>query len=204
MKFSKGEQKIVKAIVQCENQGGNLALALNYSQLLEKQGVGIVCINNENLVFLRKDLYSDYFSNNGRGYVNTFLNLIEKLEKNNHLICERTTYSQPLVVGATFSEWVKIGVIAVNGEETLVLEGPYKGWYGADRQEKYWMYNDWSKQLSYISRFLYSNYCVSEELKELVKNDFKTDEEIRFAKQQFATWLSIGVAILLGILGIIF
>jgi hypothetical protein len=37
-----------------------------------------------------------------------------------------------------------------------------------------------------------------------VKNDFKTDEEIRFAKQQFATWISIGVAILLGILGIIF
>lgn len=204
MKFSKEEQKIVKAIVQCENQGGNLALALNYSQLLEKQGVGIVCTNNENLVFLRKDLYSDYFSNNGRGYVNTFLNLIEKLEKNNHLLCERTTYSQPLVIGATSSKWVKIGVIAVNGNETLVLEGPYKGWYGADRQEKYWMYNDWSKQLSSISRFLYSSYCVSEELKELVKNDFKTDEEIRFAKQQFATWLSIGVAILLGILGIIF
>ena len=204
MKFSKEEQKIVKAIVQCENQGGNIALALNYSQLLEKQGVGIVCTNNENLVFLRKDLYSDCFSNNGRGYVNTFLNLIEKLEKNNHLICERTTYSQPLVIGATSSEWVKIGVIAVNGDEALILEGPYTGWYGADRQEKYWMYNDWSKQLSSISRFLYSNYCVSEELKELVKNNFKTDEEIRFAKQQFATWLSIGVAILLGILGIIF
>ena len=204
MKFSKEEQKIVKAIVQCENQGGNLALALNYSQLLEKQGVGIVCINNENLVFLRKNLYSDYFSNNGRGYVNTFLNLIEKLEKNNHLLCERTTYSQPLVIGATSSEWVKKGVIAVNGDEALVLEGPYKGWYGADRQEKYWMYNDWSKQLSSISRFLYSNYCVSEELKELVKNNFKTDEEIRFAKQQWMTWISIGVSALLGILGIIF
>lgn len=81
MKFSKEEQKIVKAIVQCENQGGSIALALNYSQLLEKQGVGIVCINNENLVFLRKDLYSDYFSNNWRGYVNIFLNLIEKSKR---------------------------------------------------------------------------------------------------------------------------
>lgn len=204
MKFSKEEQKIVKAIVECENQGGNLALALNFSRLLEKRGIAFVDADCTKTVFLRKDLYSDYFSNNGRGYVNTFLNLIEKLEKNNHLICERTTYSQPLVVGATFSEWVKIGVIAVNGEETLVLEGPYKGWYGADRQEKYWMYNDWSKQLSSISRFLYSSYCVSEELKELVKNDFKTDEEIRFAKQQWATWISIAVAIILGILGIIF
>ena len=43
-----------------------------------------------------------------------------------------------------------------------------------------------------------------ESFKELVKNNFKTDEEIRFAKQQWMTWISIGVSALLGILGIIF
>jgi hypothetical protein len=58
--------------------------------------------------------------------------------------------------------------------------------------------------LSRVCDYLHSDYCVSEELKDLVTKDFKTDEEIRFAKQQLATWVSIAVAILLGILGIIF
>ena len=66
------------------------------------------------------------------------------------------------------------------------------------------MEHKWREQILKIEPYLYSDYCVSEELKELVKNDFKTDEEIRFAKQQLLTWISIGVAILLGILGIIF
>lgn len=204
MKFSKEEKEIVKAMVQYENRGWNLASVLNHCRLLEKHGIGIVNADNADLVCLRKDLYPDYFGNRGKAYIDIFINLMKKLIENGDFMCSGGFRSDPLVVGSVHSEWKKIGVIAVNSNETIILEGPFKGWYGADRQEKYWMYDIWKNQLSSIDRFLYSNYYTSEELKELVKNKFKTEEEIRFAKQQFATWASIGVAIMLGILGIIF
>lgn len=205
MKFSKEEKEIVKAIVQCENQGGNLALALNFSRLLEKQGIAFVDADCARMVFLRKDLYPDFFPfNDNAPYVSILLNLIEKLVKNGHIILGESCYADPLVIGAIHSQWAKPGLVVVNGNEFIIVEGPGKGWYGADKQEKYFWWNKWDSQFSKVSNYLHSDYCVSEELKELVKNDFKTDEEIRFAKQQLVTWISIGVAILLGVLGIIF
>lgn len=39
----------------------------------------------------------------------------------------------------------------------------------------------------------------NEELRDLVKNDFKTPEQQRFRKQQWATWISIGIAFAVGI-----
>ena len=205
MKFSKQERELIKVIVECENQGGNIACALNYSRLFEKNGIGIVTINSEGVVFLLKEKYPDFYPfNNNSAYVSVFINLIKKLVESGDIICGETTHSQPLVIGSVYSEWRKLGIIAVNGNEVIVLEGPQKGWYSADGQEKYWMEHKWREQILKIEPYLYSDYCVSEELKELVKNDFKTDEEIRFAKQQLLTWISIGVAILLGILGIIF
>ena len=205
MKFSKEEKEIVKAIVQCENQGGSLALALNFSRLLEKQGIAFVDADCARMVFLHKDLYPDFFPfNDNAPYVSILLNLIEKLVKNGHIILGESCYSDPLVIGAMHSQWAKPGLVVVNGNEFIIVDGPDKGWYGADKQEKYFWWNKWDSQFSKVSNYLHSDYCVSEELKELVKNDFKTDEEIRFVKQQLVTWISIGVAILLGVLGIIF
>lgn len=45
-------------------------------------------------------------------------------------------------------------------------------------------------------------YLISEELREFVKNDFKTKEDLRFQKQQIVAWVGIGVALLLGIIGV--
>ena len=44
---------------------------------------------------------------------------------------------------------------------------------------------------------------ISQELKDLVENDFKTEEQRRFQKQQLMTWISIFVALLIGLLGIL-
>ena len=205
MKFSKEEKEIIRVIVECENKGGNLAFVLNFSRLLEKKGIGIVSLDYYKAVFLRKDMYPDYeFDSSIAPYVSTLFNLIEKLISEKHLICRGCLSADPLVVGVEYSQWKCPNVIAVNGEEVIMIEGPYQGWYGADRYEKYWMCDDWNRQLSKIDNYLYSSYSVSEELRDLVKHHFKTEEEIRFAKQQLMTWISIGVAILVGILGIIF
>ena len=50
MKFSKAEQKIIKVIVECENQCENLAAALNYSRLLEERGIGIVGVTATSVI----------------------------------------------------------------------------------------------------------------------------------------------------------
>ena len=52
-----------------------------------------------------------------------------------------------------------------------------------------------------ISKTLTAWFSVSQELKDLVKHGFKTEEQRRFSKQQWLTWISILVALSIGILG---
>jgi len=44
---------------------------------------------------------------------------------------------------------------------------------------------------------------VSEELKEFIRNKFKSKEDIRYSRNQVATWVGISLALIFGILGII-
>lgn len=205
MKFSKEEKEIVKVIVKYANNSKNIASAFNASGLLEKRGIAIVNAGGVTLVFFNQEKYPNFFPNAKSPYLSLLLNLIERLVQNGSIICGDSADANPLVIGAKSSRWEKRNALSVNDTEAIILEGPYKGWYDkATRQMLYWEWNEWGNQLERVCHYLHSDYCVSEELKELVKNDFKTDEEIRFAKQQWMTWISIGVAILLGVLGFIF
>ena len=205
MKFSKEEKEIVKVIVKYANNSENIASAFNVSGLLEKRGIAIVDAGGATLAFFRMDMHPNFFPNAKSPYLSLLLNLIEKLVQNGSIICEGSADANPLVIGAKSSRWEKLDTLAVNDTETIILKGPYKGWYDkTTRQMIYWEWNEWGNQLARVSDYLHSDYCISEELKELVNNDFKTDEEIRFAKQQLMTWVSIGVSALLGILGLIF
>ena len=205
MKFSKEEQEIIKAFVDYENISENIAEAFNISGLLEKRGIAIVNADDTTLVFFRMDMHPNFFPNAKYPYIPLLLNLIEKLVQNGSVICGDSVYTNPLVIGARYSRWEKPNILAVNNTEVIILKGPSKGWYDKiNKQMVYWEWNEYGNQLKRVCHYLHSNFSVSEELKELVKNDFKTDEEIRFAKQQRITWISIIVAVLLGILGIIF
>lgn len=205
MKFSKEEKEIVKVIVKYANNSENIASAFNASGLLEKRGIAIVNAGGVTLVFFNQEKYPDFFPNAKSPYLSLLLNLIEKLVQNGSIICGDSADANPLVIGAKSSRWEKLNMLAVNDTEVIILEGPYTGWYEkTNGQMLYWEWNEWGNQLSRVCHYLYSDYCVSEELKDLVKNKFKSDEQRRFAKQQWATWISIAVAIILGILGIIF
>lgn len=205
MKFSKEEKEIVKVIVKYANNSENIASALNASGLLEKRGIAIVDAGGVTLAFFSQEKYPDFFPSGKSPYMSLLLNLIDRLVQNGSIICGDSADANPLVIGAKSSRWEKLNMLAVNDTEAIILEGPYKGWYDkATRQMLYWEWNEWGNQLSRVCDYLHSDYCVSEELKDLVTKDFKTDEEIRFAKQQWMTWISIGVSTLLGILGLIF
>ena len=69
--------------------------------------------------------------------------------------------------------------------------------------KKYWPCKFTDNELN-IGDIFNVAFSVNEELRTLVKNNFKSAEEIRFIKQQRLTWISIAVAAVLGILGIIF
>ena len=55
-----------------------------------------------------------------------------------------------------------------------------------------------------MAKTLTSWFTVSQELKDLVKNNFKSEEDIRFRKQQKLTWVSIIFATIVGLLGIMY
>ena len=205
MKFSEEEKEIVKVIVKYANNSENIASAFNASGLLEKRGIAIVDAGGDTFALFKIDMYPNLFTSAKPPYLSLLLNLIEKLVQNNLVLCGDTAYADPLVIGAKSSRWLKRNMLAVNDTGAIVLEGPSKGWYDiTNGQQLYWEWNEWGNQLASVCRYLHSDYSVSEELKDLVKNKFETDDEIRFTKQQIATWISIGMAILLGILGIIF
>ena len=204
MKFSKDEQEIIKILVKYSNKGGNIAAVFNFTQLFEKRGLGIVSAGSKELLFFRKDLHPDFFPGNGSPYISMLLNLLEQLIDKRLLILGNSITSAPLVIGALASRWGRRNALVVNESEVIVLEGFNKGWYDANGTEKYNWDDDRSGRLAKLTHYLYHSYSVSEELKDLVKNKFKSDEQRRFAKQQLITWVSIGVSALLGILGIIF
>ena len=130
--------------------------------------------------------------------------LLQRLErKNRYIILIPGGYSEALVIGAQDARWHKNETLLVNGNEYICLTERYVNWFDANGNQKYWDCH-FDKHTLPISELLMPWFSISQELKTLVKNDFKSEDEIRFRKQQRLTWISIGVAILTGILGIIF
>ena len=187
MTFKKTEKEIIKAIVKYDGKAKSLAEVFNKSQLLEKKGIGIVQYGGKNMVFLRKDLYDDWFHNDGLGYIAELLSLIDTLIKQKYLVMIPFCTEETLVIGAQESRWLKPEVILVNGNEYICVADRMENWFSATREQKYW-------PCAYSER----------ELRELVKHNFKSEEEVRFIKQQRLTWISIAVAAAIGLLGIIF
>ena len=80
------EKEFISAITTYEGKAKSLAEVLNKSKLLERRGIGIVQYGGKNIIFLRKDLYDDWFHNDGLGYVVELLSLIDTLIKRGSII----------------------------------------------------------------------------------------------------------------------
>ena len=203
MTFKKTEKEIIKAIVEYDGKAKSLAEVFNKSKLLEKKGIGIVQYGGKNMVFLRKDLYDDMFHNDGLGYIAELLSLIDTLIKQKYLVMIPFCTEGTLVIGAQESRWLKPEVILVNGNEPICVADRMENWFSATREQKYWPCVYSERELPIGNTFNMA-FSVSQELRELVKHHFKSEEEVRFIKQQRLTWISIAVAAAIGLLGIIF
>lgn len=203
MTFKKTEKEIIKAIVKYDGKAKSLAEVFNKSKLLEKKGIGIVQYGGKNMVFLRRDLYDDWFHNDGLGYIAELLSLIDTLIKQKFLVMIPFCTEGTLVIGAEKSKWHRLEIILVNGNEYICVADRNENWFDANRQQKYWPYTYSERELPIGNTFNMA-FSVSQELRELVKHNFKSEEEVRFVKQQRLTWISIAVAAAIGLLGIIF
>lgn len=199
MKFKKSEKEIIKTIVKHGGSVISLADVINKSHLLEKKGIAILP-NNRNLMYIRKDMYEDWDDKEPCGYITEFVSLLQHLIDNRLLIPTSFNGSTPLVVGKEKSCWGKQGTIVVNeGEGIITPEHDFFNWFEKG-QQAYWPC-ECSEEPFHISQLLTSCYTISEELRDLVKHNFKSEEEIRFARQQRLTWISIVVALIIGLLG---
>ena len=201
-KWKDSEKEIIKAIVKYDGKAKSLAEVLNKSKLLEKRGIGIVQYGGKNMIFLKNSMYDDESETKGLGYVAELLSLIDTLIKQKYLVMIPFCTEDTLVIGAEESKWYKPEYISVNKNEFICVDDHYENWLDAEGQQLYWPYVFTEKELPIDNTFNMA-FSVSQELKELVKHKFRSEEERRFRKQQLLTWISIGVTAFIGIAGLI-
>lgn len=203
MNLNKIDKEFIRAIIKYDGKAQSLADVLNKSRLLEKRGIGIVLHCGKNIIFLRKDIYEERFYRNGLGYVVGLLSLIDTLIKKKYITMIPFVTDDILVIGAKESKWLRPEFISVNDNEVIWLADRNENWFDASNPQKYWPCKFTDDDL-HIENIFNVAFSVNEELRTLVKNNFKSAEEIRFLNQQWATWISITVAFGFGLLGIIF
>ena len=203
MTFTKAEKEIIKAIVKYGGEEGSLADAINRSHILEKRGWNIVVgDDNEYYLFYRNDRYNYEDEQMLRGYLAELLALLDKLYIERLLVAFPFSGNRPLVIGKENVTRYRFDINSVdNGREYIVLTKFGFGWYAKNKEPLY-CWDKCTDMVRPLENQLFSAYHVSQDLRELVKHNFRTEEECRFRKQQLATWISIFVAIIIGLLGL--
>jgi hypothetical protein len=204
MTFQKQEKKFIKAIVKYGDHAESLADAINKSHILEKRGWNIVLGDDgRSYLFFRQDKYDIEEEQKVRGFLAELLALLDKLYSERLLVAFPSSHNRPLVIGKENVTRYRIDTNTVdNGKEYIVLSQMGFGWYGKNKESLYW-WDECTEMVRPFERVLFSAYHVSQDLIELTKNDFKSEEQIRFEKQQRLTWISIAVAGVVGVFSLI-
>ncbi len=200
MKFKKTEKEIIETIVKYDGEVKSLAEVINKSGLLEKKGIAIVTDGRRSTIFLKNDKY-DIDDKEPLGYVTELVSLINMLIEKRYLITIPLECSQELVIGRKSSRWLKPGWVIVDECEYVDAENMFN-WINSNHQQIYSPVTC-SENVFPIGKTIYTWFTVSQELKDLVENNFKTEEDSRFEKQQRLTWISIIVAGLIGLASLI-
>ncbi len=191
----------MRALVKYNDSVNSIDEVLNESRLLEKREVAIIPYERENLVFYNQEKYKN--EKEIYALVTELVSLIDLLVKERYIIPVPMGHSFPCVIGRKNAVEVKRSLISINnGREKVYL--PQFGRYWKVGNDSYiYTYTNCPEELLPIRRNLRMSYAVSQELRELVKNGFKTEEDIRYRNQQIATWASIAVAFFIGLAGIL-
>lgn len=202
MTFKKSEKEIIKAIVKYGEKDNSMAKVLNKSQLLEKKGIVIAFASGRNYVFRDKKKY-DWEDAKAISYVAELISLIRFLVDNRLITILPINLREAHVLGRQQARLASPGYTEVD-DAILEVDSNMGNWIDkATKEQTYWP-SCYEERVLPISTYLECWFSVSQELRDLVDNNFKSEEQIRFEKQQLLTRVSIIVAIILGLLGIVF
>lgn len=201
MTFKKTEKEIIKSIVKYGGSEKSLAEVLHQSKLLEKRGIAIIHANNMNYVFIDKSNYDYEESNKAFGYISELMSLVTMLIENRYIVMIPFGNSYTHTIGVYGFRLIKPDLYTTENGDIICLQYRNVNWFH-ENEQKCWPY-DFDEQQMPLSHYFNCPFCVSQELKELVKHNFKTEEQRRFIKQQRLTWFSIAVAIIIGLASII-
>ena len=201
MTFKKNEKEIIKAIVKYGEKDYSMAKVLNESKLLENRGLVIAFASGRNYVFSDKQKY-DWEDAKGISYISELISLLKYLISNRLITILPIKVREAHVIGRQKARLARPGYIEVD-DAILEVDSNMGNWIDAvTRDQAYWPSCYSEKDLP-ISTYLECFFSVSQELKDLVKHDFKTEEQRRFEKQQRLTWFSIAVAGSIGVASLI-
>lgn len=201
MTFKKTEKEIIKAIVKYGEKEHSMAKVLNKSKLLENRGLVIAFASNRSYVFSDKQKY-EWEDAKAISYISELISLLKHLIANRLITILPINVREVHAVGRHHSKPYRPGYLEVD-DAILDVDSNMGNWIDkATNEQTYWPSCYSEKELP-ISAYLESFFSVSQELKDLVDNDFKTEEQIRFEKQQRLTWISIAVAGAVGLLSLI-
>ena len=201
MTFKKTEKEIIKAIVKYGEKEHSMAKVLNKSKLLENRGLVIAFASNRSYVFSDKQKY-EWEDAKAISYISELISLLKYLIANRLITILPINLREVFAVGRHYPKPYRPGYLEVD-DAILDVDSNMGNWIDkATNEQTYWPSCYSEKELP-ISAYLECFFSVSQELKDLVDNDFKTEEQIRFEKQQRLTWISIAVAGAVGLLSLI-
>ena len=190
---------LAEIVTYLYDNNGKLKDIDNAKQLLSKSSqYRLYAEEGPEIIDIMKNEWDD---KRALGYVSEFISLLQYLSDSRLITIHSNKESGAIVLGRKQAKWVRPNYIDVE-DALLEVEGNMGNWFDANNQQSYWP-NCYSEQELPIARYLDCSLSVSQELKDLVKNDFKTEEQIRFEKQQRLTWISIAVAGGIGIASLI-
>lgn len=204
MTFKKTEKEIIKAIVKYGDEKNSMAQVINESRLLENRGIVIAFGahgTNCSYVFLDKEKYDDD-DKNALGYISEMLSLIHMLIANRLITLIPVNSRGADVIGRQTYRLARPGWIELE-DAMIEVDSNMGQWLNSLGQQACWP-SRYAEQQFPISQYLDCWFTVSQELKDLVKNGFRSEEQIRFSRQQRLTWISIAVALGIGLLGLLY
>lgn len=199
MTFKKTEKEIIKTIVKYGGDVKSLSEVLNKSRLLEKKGIVVAFENNQSYLFFDKQKYN-YDDKRPLGYLTELISLLKYLIQNRYITVLPIRERVSLVIGREESRYWKSD--SIETYDAIIRVGPRYDWIDKkSRDQTYWPESISEKDLP-LYEYLNCWFSVSQELKELVKHGFRSEEQVRFNKQQHLAWMSVFVAVAIGIAGL--
>lgn len=200
MTFKKTEKEIIKVIIKHGGDIKSLSEVLNKSGLFEKKGIVVAFDGNQSYLFFDKQKY-DYDEKRPLGYVAELISLLKYLIQNRLITLLPIREQVSLVIGRKVSRYARLD--AIETEDAIIKVGSRCDWIDKKTHDQTYWPESYSEHELPLYEYLNCWFSVSQELKDLVKHNFKSEEQVRFQKQQRLTWISIAVAGVIGLLSLI-